>query len=310
MAADATEPWEHHEEIVNGIRLHWVEQGSGPLVVLLHGFPEFWYSWRHQIPALAGHFRVVAPDLRGYNLSEKPARGYDVETLTNDVRALVEHLGEERAVIVGHDWGGAIAWAYAVLYPDAIDRLVVMNAPHPARFLEVVRRPRQMLRSWYMLFFQLPVLPELALGANRSWLIAQALRSSAVNKEAFSDEDLDRFREAMSRPGALTGALNYYRGLVRGAVRVRDLSREAFVRCPTLLLWGEQDVALGKELTGPGALGPESDPPLSGLRPLGPAGTFRGGQSLPIGVPGARGRPWAPSRGCYLGPPFANRPSL
>ncbi len=244
MTATAGESWSHHQAIVNGIRLHWVEQGQGPLVLLLHGFPEFWYSWRHQIPVLAQRFRVVAPDLRGYNLSEKPQRGYDVETLTDDVSSLVRTLGEERASVVGHDWGGLLAWVFAIRFPDVIKKLVILNAPHPARFEEEVRRPRQFFRSTYALFFQLPGLPELLLGANRCWPLARLMQRSAVEKGAFSEADLERYREAMSRPGTLTAALNYYR-----AASLRRLPRDQTVRTPTLIVWGEHDAALGKELT-------------------------------------------------------------
>ena len=127
MAAE--ESWSHQQAVVNGVRLHWVEQGRGPLILLLHGFPEFWYSWRHQIPVLAERFRVVAPDLRGYNLSEKPPSGYDVETLSDDLLALIRALGEERAAIVGHDWGGVIAWTFAMRYPETTHKLVIINAP-------------------------------------------------------------------------------------------------------------------------------------------------------------------------------------
>lgn len=249
MAATAGESWSHQQGVVNGIRLHWVEQGQGPLVLLLHGFPEFWYSWRRQIPVLADRFRVAAPDLRGYNLSEKPPDGYDLETLTDDVFAFIRTVGEERAAIVGHDWGGAIAWAFAMRYPGATRKLAVMNAPHPARFREELRRPRQLLRSTYIFFFQLPRLPELLLGMNRCWPLARLMRRSAVQKDAFSDEDLERYREAMSRPGALTAALNYYRALFRHPRRLARLSPEQRVEVPALLLWGEHDQALGKELT-------------------------------------------------------------
>jgi len=241
----SAEPWRHREAIVNGIRLHWVEAGAaGPLVMLLHGFPEFWYSWRFQLPVLAERFRVVAPDLRGYNLSEKPPAGYDPSTLTDDVRELVRALGEERAHIVGHDWGGVLAWVYAMRFPEATDRLVILNAPHPARFAEEVRRPRQFFRSTYALFFQLPRLPELLLGANRCWLLARGMRRSAVNKAAFTDDVLERYREAMSRPGSLTAALNYYR-----SARPGRMPADARVRVPALILWGVHDVALRKELT-------------------------------------------------------------
>jgi pimeloyl-ACP methyl ester carboxylesterase len=242
MALD--ERWTHHEAIVNGVRLHWVEQGSGSLVVLLHGFPEFWYSWRHQIPVLAQGFRVIAPDLRGYNLSEKPKTGYDMETLTDDVLALVRQLGEERASVVGHDWGGVLAWVYAMRFPEATQKLVILNAPHPARFREAVRKPRQFLRSTYVLFFQIPGLPELALGANKAWPIGRLMRRSAARKDAFSPQDLERYREAMARPGALTAALNYYR-----AAWTNRLPGDQTVRAPTLVLWAEHDQALGKELT-------------------------------------------------------------
>lgn len=245
MTATAVESWTHHEGIVNGVRLHWVEEGAGPLVVLLHGFPEFWYSWRHQIPALAEHFRVVALDMRGYNLSEKPPTGYDTETLCADVLALIHALGEERAHIAGHDWGGVIAWTFAILHPEAADKLVAINAPHPARFRQAVRRPRQFMRSTYVLFFQLPWLPEALLGANRGWAIGRGLQRSAVCKEAFSDEDLALYREAMTRPGTLTAAINYYRAAVRG--RPPPVGDE-MVLAPTLLLWGVHDQALGKEL--------------------------------------------------------------
>ena len=147
--------------VVNGVRLHWVTAGdaSGPLVVLLHGFPDFWYGWRHQLPALAAAgFRVVAVDLRGYNLSERPPRveDYSRDALADDVAALVAHLGAERAAIVGHDWGGLIAWHLAARHPGRVARLVVLNAPHPARYKELLRNTSQALRSWYAAFFQIP----------------------------------------------------------------------------------------------------------------------------------------------------------
>src|SRR3954449_2631161 len=161
--AATAERWAHREAVVNGVRLHYVEAGAGPLVVLLHGFPEFWYSWRHQIPALAAAgFRVVAPDMRGYNRSDKPrgVRAYSGDALTGDVAKLIRACGAERAVVVGHDWGAAVAWQFAMAYPALLERLVIMNAPHPARFLRALRTWRQARKSWYMFFFQLPWLPE------------------------------------------------------------------------------------------------------------------------------------------------------
>src|SRR5262249_33501274 len=134
---------------VGGLRLHYVAGGTGPLVLLLHGFPEFWYSFRFQLPALQPHCRVVAPDLRGYNLSDKPPGGYDVATLAADVRGLIEALGEREASVVGHDWGGIVAWTFALRYPDYTRRLAIVNAPHPGAMLRVWRSPSQWWRSAY-----------------------------------------------------------------------------------------------------------------------------------------------------------------
>src|SRR5438067_5435169 len=145
MTAQAAEPWTHHDATVNGVRLHYVEAGSGPLVVLLHGFPEFWYSWRHQIPALAqAGFHVVAPDMRGYNLSDKPSgwRSYDGDHLAADVAGLVRHFGADRAHVVGHDWGAAVAYLTAMRHPDVVERVVILNVPHPERMLAGLRKPR------------------------------------------------------------------------------------------------------------------------------------------------------------------------
>ena len=156
----------HRQVRTNGVRLHCVVDGDGPLVVLLHGFPEFWYSWRHQIPALATRFRVVAPDLRGYNESEKPAgvAAYAMPELVADVEGLVHAFGERDAAIVGHDWGGGIAWFVAMERPPVTRKLVVLNCPHPAMMAQSLRgNPRQLARSWYMFFFQIPWLPEFLL---------------------------------------------------------------------------------------------------------------------------------------------------
>src|SRR5215203_1684309 len=175
--------WQHREAIVNGVRLHYVGAGTGPLVLLLHGFPEFWYSWRAQIPALvAAGYRVIAPDMRGYNLSEKPAgvRSYMLDTLCDDVLALIHHAGEERATVVGHDWGGAVAWNVPMRHPRAVERLIVLNAPHPGAFLRELRTPAQIAKSWYMFFFQLPWLPELSLRAGGFATLQRTLRTDPV----------------------------------------------------------------------------------------------------------------------------------
>ena len=241
--------WTDGNAVVNGVRLHYVEAGSGPLVVLLHGFPEFWYSWRHQIPALAAAgFRVVAPDMRGYNLSAKPkgAGSYRVTTLVEDVVSLVRHLGGERAYVAGHDWGGVVAWRMALRHPELVDRLVVANAPHPAVFSRELRHPRQFLRSWYAMFFQLPLLPEAVFRANGYAALERIFRKSPARPGAFSDDDIRRYKEAVSRPGALTAMLNYYRGFARSLGRRGGSvgSRPETLTRPTLVIWGEKDTAL------------------------------------------------------------------
>jgi pimeloyl-ACP methyl ester carboxylesterase len=241
------ESWTHHRAVVNGVGLHWVEQGSGPLVVLLHGFPEFWRCWRRQLPVLAeAGFRAVAPDLRGYNLSDKPSgvAAYRTHLIAADVAALIAHLGG-RAHLVGHDWGGVVAWHTALRHPERVERLVIMNAPHPAVFLRELRRPRQFLRSWYAFFFQLPWLPEAALRARDFAAIEGLFREHVVRRGAYSDEDIAALKQALSQPGALTAALNYYRAFIRSAFRrkpAQAASRE--VAAPTLVIWGEQDRAL------------------------------------------------------------------
>ena len=241
----------HGSAYVNGVRLHYVTQGAGPLLILLHGFPEFWYSWRYQIPALAKHFTVVAPDMRGYNESDKPSgvAHYHIDRLTGDVQGLIRAFHEERAVIVGHDWGGGVAWSFAANYPHLTERLVVLNCPHPGAFQKALQENRQQLRrSWYIFYFQLPWLPELGLRLFRRRFIAQAFRGMAVRKEAFPDEELHKYAEALATPGSARAAINYYRAAFRhrlrhGAIHLPQISR------PTLLIWGEEDTALGKELT-------------------------------------------------------------
>jgi pimeloyl-ACP methyl ester carboxylesterase len=226
-----------------------VIQGEGPLVVLLHGFPEFWHSWRHQIPFLAEHgYMAVAPDLRGYNDTDKPRTGYDVVTLIQDIEGLVTGLGREKAIIVGHDWGGALAWAFAMRYPHRTERLIVMNAPHPSAMARELRSGKQLRKSWYVFLFQLPWLPEKLLLRNHANGVGRMLRGAAVQKDAFPREVTAKYQEAMSKPGAMTAALNYYRQLFRRSPGA--FLREAkHIHVPTLLIWGEQDIALGIELT-------------------------------------------------------------
>ncbi|MEL6326714.1 MAG: alpha/beta hydrolase [Cyanobacteria bacterium J06626_23] len=240
---------QHQYLETNGVRLHYVTQGSGPLMLFLHGFPEFWYSWRHQIRAFAQDYTVVALDLRGYNDSEKPKdmAAYAMSALVEDVAGTIRALGDGRCILVGHDWGGAIAWSVAYAHPEMLSRLIVMNLPHPAKFAEGLRTPQQLLRSWYIGLFQLPLLPELLLQAGDYAAIRAAFRAQAVNPNAFTDADLDAYAAAAAKPGALTAMLNYYRNLLpSGGLLNRTWDK---LDIPTLLIWGENDAALGKELT-------------------------------------------------------------
>ncbi len=232
----------------NGLRLHYLTQGQGPLLLFLHGFPEFWYSWRHQLDYFADRYTCVALDLRGYNESDKPkgAEHYRLEMLVKDVRQAMVALGHEQMILVGHDWGGAIAWAFAYAHPKLLRSLIVMNMPHPAKFAEGLRTPQQLARSWYIAAFQLPLLPELALAAGDYWAIAQIFQAMAVDKLAFSDADLRAYKTAAAKPGALTAMVNYYRALTLGD---RSPPPWGILEVPTLLIWGEDDAALGKELT-------------------------------------------------------------
>lgn len=243
------EPSWHHDTIrTNGIKLHYVTQGEGPLMLLLHGFPEFWYSWRHQIPAFANDYKVVALDLRGYNDSDKPdaQSAYVMAEFIKDIKGVIEGLGYDRCVLVGHDWGGAIAWSFAYAYPELVDRLIVLNLPHPAKFAEGLRTPQQLLRSWYIGFFQIPILPELLIQLNDFQALETAFKGMAVDKTTFSDDDIEAYKNAFAKRNTLTAALNYYRNVFAQGLTTTDWG---ILHVPTLMIWGEADTALGKELT-------------------------------------------------------------
>jgi pimeloyl-ACP methyl ester carboxylesterase len=243
--------FDHRHIRVNGIRMHYVQAGAGRrLLVLLHGFPEFWWSWRYQIPALSRHFTVVALDQRGYGETDKPRWGYELDVLVNDVVSLIYELGYTRAIVAGHDWGGAIAWSLAIAYPQRVERLIALNIPHPVLMARALGSNwRQMLRSWYILFFQLPLLPEALIRAKDYMFVERAFRDMAVDKSRFDDAMIARFKEALAQPGALTAAINYYRALFQHGARGMFHGTGMRVQAPTLMIWGEQDFALGKELT-------------------------------------------------------------
>ncbi len=241
----------------NGIGFHALADGpaDGPLVLCLHGFPELARSWRRQLPALGeAGYRAVAPDLRGYGQTER--RGpYGIRTLVDDVAGLVAALGRERAVLVGHDWGGAVAWSTAALRPTVVDRLVAVNCPPPAElFRSLLRSPAQLRRSWYILFFQLPWLPERRLAANGAEVVARALVGGAHRRGVWSAEELDTYRAAFARPGRAKAAIDWYRAAFRSALRPRRTRPLPRVSAPTLVLWGVEDRFLGRELVSPEAL--------------------------------------------------------
>ena len=233
----------------NGVDLHVVAAGDAddPLVVLLHGFPDCFYGWRHQIePLVDAGYRVLVPDQRGYNLSDKPAGlgAYRLGRLSADIAALIDSEGESSAHVVGHDWGAMVAWDLALRRPEYVDRLGILNVPHPTAFRETLRSsPRQVLRSWYVFAFQLPRIPEWWLARDEFAGLARALEETA-RIDTFDDADLDRYRESWAEPGALTAMLDWYRAMAR---RPDEPPRER-VTASTLIAWGEKDPALVPEL--------------------------------------------------------------
>ena len=244
---------DHQQITANGINLHVVQDGpsTGRLVILLHGFPEFWYGWRRQIPYLAAAgYRVWAPDQRGYNISDKPEgiAAYTLDELAADVIGLMDAAGEEKVFVVGHDWGAAVAWWVAAKYPARVARMVVINVPHGAVLTKHLRRNfTQMRKSWYMFFFQLPWLPE-SLARLKNWnMHAKALKNSSRHG-TFTNNDLDIYRQAWSQPKANTSMLNWYRAVMQKPPTPPENLR---ITMPTLLIWGAQDKFLGRELAQP-----------------------------------------------------------
>jgi epoxide hydrolase 4 len=246
---DGTERREGYAEL-GDVRLHYVEAGDGPLVVLLHGFPEFWFGWRLQIaPLAAAGFRVVAPDTRGYNLSSRPTgvAAYSADKLADDIRGLIRERGAESAFVVGHDWGGTIAWTMAMNHPEVVDRLAILDAAHPRTLQEGLPHPGQLRRSWYFFYFALPGLPEQQVRAGRFRFFRRFLRDA---RPPYTPQELDRYVEAWSQPGAVTAMINYY----RCSVRTPPKKAKAAIRpisSPTLVIWGQRDRFLGPRLAEP-----------------------------------------------------------
>ena len=249
---------------VNGVQLHCVTAGKGPLILFLHGFPEFWYEWKNQLADFGKDHLAVAPDLRGYNLSDKPADldQYRVSYLVEDIRALADHFSHhQKFVLVGHDWGGAVAWAFAIAHPEMLDQLVIVNAPHPGVFARLLASdPKQQQASQYMLMFRSPQAEQM-LSANNYETLVNIVLGAGLKSGVFTEEDKQAYIKAWSQPGALTGGLNYYRANRVGPPPAGQTAQEnqtstgnfaidpaaLTVKVPTLVIWGEKDTAL---LTG------------------------------------------------------------
>jgi pimeloyl-ACP methyl ester carboxylesterase len=224
---------------------------SGVPVLLLHGFPEFWYGWRKQIPALVKEgCRVIVPDQRGYNLSDKPkgVKNYELFTLVEDIIGLIDALGYEKVNLVGHDWGGVVSWMLAYKYPERLHKLCILNAPHPAAMLKTLFRSLdQIRRSWYVLLFQLPWIPEAGMRRN-DWRGAELALRGSGKIHTFTNEDIEKYKEAWAQPNAMTSMLNWYRAIVH---KKSWISEDMRIKIPTLMMWGMKDFALSSRMARP-----------------------------------------------------------
>jgi pimeloyl-ACP methyl ester carboxylesterase len=245
---------EHRTADVNGITMHYVTAGAGKLMVFLHGFPEFWYCWRDILPEFAKDHQVVAPDMRGYNLTSKPqaVEEYALPKLTEDIRQLAKHLGHEKFTLVAHDWGGGVAWSLAIRNPEVIERLIIVNMAHPSTFLrELTNNPAQQKASQYTLMFQTPKAEALLSANNYAALYQVVMGEGRFEAGVFDEADRKAYLEAWSQPGAITGALNYYRASKAGPPAGDKPARTydpgvgtTMVKMPTLVIWGEKDTAV------------------------------------------------------------------
>ncbi len=243
--------WKEEFVQTNDINLHYVTAGSGKLMLMLHGFPEFWYSWRYQIKEFSENYKVVALDLRGYNKSDRPSNksAYKMDEFIKDVEGAIKGLGYEDCILVAHDWGAAIAWSFAYAHPEMVEKLIIMNVPHPVKFQQGLKTFQQLRKSWYIFFFQLPLLPELWLKSNNYQIIGRLFSEMAIDKSAFSVVDIQAYKDAAAEPGALTAMVNYYRNIFQKLLNKRNKRVTSKLEIPTLMIWGEEDTALGKELT-------------------------------------------------------------
>jgi len=250
---------------IGGVKLHYATAGNGEkLVILLHGFPEFWYSWRHQLIALSDEYTVVAPDMRGYNLSDKPPRveDYEIDNLVDDVCGLIRHFGREQAAVVGHDWGASVAWAVALKNPEYVWKLCAMQVP-PMAVWKKNQTFKQFLASWYLFFFQIPRLPEWLISRNDYAVLANGLRNGTVEKGIFTSEEIAEYKKTWREPRALTSALNYYRANILKRLFGKRPTEEK-IKVPTLFIYGEKDSAILPETVA--GVGEYVDAPYSEIR--------------------------------------------
>jgi pimeloyl-ACP methyl ester carboxylesterase len=241
--------FQHKYADVNSVRLHYVTVGKGKLMMFLHGFLEFWYAWKHQLAEFGRDYQAVAPDMRGYNLSSKPAKveQYQMKYLINDIRTLAEHLGHKKFILVAHDWGGGVAWPFAMRHPEFLEKLIIVNAPHPIIFVRELRdNPAQQKASQYILVHRTPEAEDILAKDNYAILVS-SLFKEGIKQGYFTEEDRKAYIEAWSQPGALTDGLNYYRAAHLGSFtgesdEVLSADPSLFrVLVPTLVMWGEKD---------------------------------------------------------------------
>lgn len=250
----------HRRVDVGGVHLHVAEarpddaKGRArvpddvPLVVFVHGFPEFWWSWRHQLRAFAeAGYWAVAPDMRGYNESDKPegVAAYDIDELSRDVAGLIRALGRTKAIVVGHDWGAIVAWNFAEAYPEMLSRLAILNVPHPRRVALGMRRPSQLLKSWYIFVIQLAGFAERVASRDDFILLRKGFAADGLRSQ-----EIESYIDALRVPGALTGGMNYYRAAFRRAI-TEGLPKSRRIDAPVLVIWGDRDRYLNKELADP-----------------------------------------------------------
>jgi pimeloyl-ACP methyl ester carboxylesterase len=246
-------PLEFRDFHINGIALHVVLAGpaSGKPLIFLHGFPEFWFAWRRQIDHfVASGYRVIIPDQRGYNLTDKPAglANYSIDLLARDIVGVFDAVAGSKAFIVGHDWGAAVTWYLAARYSDRVSRAAILSVPHLRVFVRnLITNPAQLRRSWYLLFFQLPWIPEFIL-RRRDWTLLVRLLRNTSPPGVFSDSDLEQYKESWAKKGALTGMLNWYRAALLRPSKLALDSEASRVKVPTLLIWGKNDQFVGEAM--------------------------------------------------------------